>query len=254
LRRGGGVVDIAHLRFPSLFLFTLLCYTPFLRSSAFFSLHLDAPGVLLFRLSVCFLRSLSFSLYFHSFFLFNVLFSLRVGLFLNQAKNFFRSHPRSSSVPALLYYPIATLTYVVSPSLSRSLPHPLTKQQYRRYYLLTLSSISIPIILIHSNIFRSTYRCTRYTYCVALSLSYRIIYIAMFLAATEGIPLPPDKHSPEFVDFLTQCLQIDQAKRVKSSELLKHPFLTKADTQDTMRKILAQIFISNAISNLDYGL
>lgn len=77
---------------------------------------------------------------------------------------------------------------------------------------------------------------------------------AMFLAATEGIILPPDKHSSDFTDFLGKCLQIDQTKRATASELLKHPFLNKADTQDTMRKILAQIFISNAISNLDYGL
>jgi len=78
---------------------------------------------------------------------------------------------------------------------------------------------------------------------------------AMFLAATEGITLPPEKtYSPEFVDFLYRCLQIDQSKRATATELLRHPFLNKADTQDTMRKILAQIFISNAISNLDYGL
>jgi len=78
---------------------------------------------------------------------------------------------------------------------------------------------------------------------------------AMFLAATEGVTIPDlEKRSPELVDFLSKCLQIDQSKRATSSELLRHPFLLKADTQDTMRKILAQIFISNAISNLDYGL
>jgi len=77
---------------------------------------------------------------------------------------------------------------------------------------------------------------------------------AMFIAATEGIILPPEKHSQDFTDFLGKCLQIDQTKRATAGELLKHPFLNKADTQDTMRKILAQIFISNAISNLDYGL
>jgi hypothetical protein len=77
---------------------------------------------------------------------------------------------------------------------------------------------------------------------------------AMFLAATEGIHVTSEKYSPDFTDFLGKCLQIDQTKRATAGELLKHPFLNKADSQDTMRKILAQIFISNAISNLDYGL
>lgn len=76
---------------------------------------------------------------------------------------------------------------------------------------------------------------------------------AMFLGATEGINIS-SKYSPDFSDFLKKCLQIDQTKRITAGELLKHPFLNKADTQDTMKKILAQIFISNAISNLDYGL
>jgi len=78
---------------------------------------------------------------------------------------------------------------------------------------------------------------------------------AMFLAATEGITIPrPEKFSDEFKDFLAQCLVIDQTKRATPAELKKHPFLAKADTQDTMKKILAQIFISNAINSLDYGL
>jgi len=77
---------------------------------------------------------------------------------------------------------------------------------------------------------------------------------AMFLAATEGIAIPDiEKRSAEFLDFIARCLQIDQTKRATSSELLRHPFLLKADSQDTMKKILAQIFISNAINNLDYG-
>eukprot|EP01111_Echinosteliopsis_oligospora_P004295 TRINITY_DN1686_c1_g1_i4.p1 TRINITY_DN1686_c1_g1~~TRINITY_DN1686_c1_g1_i4.p1 ORF type:complete len:767 (+),score=235.94 TRINITY_DN1686_c1_g1_i4:238-2538(+) len=77
---------------------------------------------------------------------------------------------------------------------------------------------------------------------------------AMFVAATEGISVKNEKYSPEFKDFLSRCLQIDQTKRAPASELLKHEFLKKADTQETMKKILAQIFISNAINNLDYGL
>lgn len=78
---------------------------------------------------------------------------------------------------------------------------------------------------------------------------------AMFLAATEGITIPhADKFSEDFKDFLGLCLQIDQTKRATPTELRKHPFLAKADTQDTMKKILAQIFISNAINSLDYGL
>jgi hypothetical protein len=43
----------------------------------------------------------------------------------------------------------------------------------------------------------------------------------MFLAATEGIVLPPEKYSQEFTDFLGKCLQIDQTKRATASELLK---------------------------------
>lgn len=54
--------------------------------------------------------------------------------------------------------------------------------------------------------------------CQRLTLSF---IQAMFLAATEGIILPPDKYSPEFTDFLGKCLQIEQSKRITASELLK---------------------------------
>lgn len=43
----------------------------------------------------------------------------------------------------------------------------------------------------------------------------------MFLAATEGISIPPEKYSPEFTDFLSKCLQIEQTKRATAGELLK---------------------------------
>lgn len=44
----------------------------------------------------------------------------------------------------------------------------------------------------------------------------------MFLSASEGIPYKDKpKYSPEFVDILDKCLQLDPANRATAVELLQ---------------------------------
>ncbi|KAI9353337.1 kinase-like domain-containing protein [Zopfochytrium polystomum] len=54
---------------------------------------------------------------------------------------------------------------------------------------------------------------------------------ALYLIATNGTPKlqSPDKLGPELKDFLRVSLEVDAEKRPSSKELLKHPFLKKAD-------------------------
>ena len=53
---------------------------------------------------------------------------------------------------------------------------------------------------------------------------------ALFLIANKGIPeiREKDKRSPEFLDFLDLCLNMDPQQRPSAEVLLKHPFLQRA--------------------------
>lgn len=53
---------------------------------------------------------------------------------------------------------------------------------------------------------------------------------ALYLIITEGIPeiSNKDERSPEFLDFLNQCLETDPSKRPSAKQLLKHQFIKNA--------------------------
>ncbi|KAH0792279.1 STE family protein kinase [Histomonas meleagridis] len=53
---------------------------------------------------------------------------------------------------------------------------------------------------------------------------------ALFLIVSQGLPEISniESRSPQFLDFLNQCLNPDPAKRPTATELLKHPFLKMA--------------------------
>jgi len=53
---------------------------------------------------------------------------------------------------------------------------------------------------------------------------------ALFLITTKGIPplKAPQNWSSDFNDFFAKCLEKDPEKRKDSTELLKHPFLTRS--------------------------
>jgi serine/threonine protein kinase len=55
---------------------------------------------------------------------------------------------------------------------------------------------------------------------------------ALFLITTKGIPplKKIEKWSNEMHDFLTRCLDKDAVTRPTADQLLKHPWLAKADT------------------------
>lgn len=45
--------------------------------------------------------------------------------------------------------------------------------------------------------------------------------------------LPPDKFSPEFVDFTSQCLRKNSKERPNYTELMQHPFFTSHESKET---------------------
>mmetsp|Transcript_5792 Transcript_5792/g.14727 ORF Transcript_5792/g.14727 Transcript_5792/m.14727 type:complete len:84 (+) Transcript_5792:1-252(+) len=53
---------------------------------------------------------------------------------------------------------------------------------------------------------------------------------ALFLITTKGIPdlKEPARWSAEFQDFVKKCLIKETSSRPDATELLKHPFLSKA--------------------------
>ncbi|KAI7831524.1 kinase-like domain-containing protein [Gamsiella multidivaricata] len=63
---------------------------------------------------------------------------------------------------------------------------------------------------------------------------------ALYLIATNGTPTlqHPEKVSADFTDFLHQCLEVDPEKRPTATELLKHPFITKAHSVRTLSPLI----------------
>ncbi|GAM26234.1 hypothetical protein SAMD00019534_094090 [Acytostelium subglobosum LB1] len=74
---------------------------------------------------------------------------------------------------------------------------------------------------------------------------------AMFTVATEGSTGfdEPELWSNTFKDFLSKCLKLDPAERATAVDLLKHPFIKKADSRDNMEGILKKIFLTNSLMN-----
>ncbi|KAF9098394.1 signal transducing kinase of the PAK [Mortierella sp. AM989] len=63
---------------------------------------------------------------------------------------------------------------------------------------------------------------------------------ALYLIATNGTPSlqNPDKVSTDFTDFLQQSLEVDPEKRPTATELLRHPFITKAHSVRTLAPLI----------------
>lgn len=63
---------------------------------------------------------------------------------------------------------------------------------------------------------------------------------ALYLIATNGRPeiRDRDRLSPEFADFLDQCLQVDVELRPSASELLRHPFMKKCRPLLSLRPLI----------------
>lgn len=61
---------------------------------------------------------------------------------------------------------------------------------------------------------------------------------ALFLITTKGIPdlKEPQNWSPEFIDFVSKCLQKDASDRPTCEELLEHPFIVKY--KDTPKSVM----------------
>lgn len=61
---------------------------------------------------------------------------------------------------------------------------------------------------------------------------------ALYLIATNGSPEIKSKNklSAELLNFLDKCLAVEPEKRASASELLKHPFLKKAENLISLRQ------------------
>ena len=61
---------------------------------------------------------------------------------------------------------------------------------------------------------------------------------ALYLIATNGKPEIKNKHkwSADLIDFLDRCLDVDIDKRASAGELLRHPFLRKAENLVSLRQ------------------
>jgi serine/threonine protein kinase len=59
---------------------------------------------------------------------------------------------------------------------------------------------------------------------------------ALYLIATNGKPQIKEKEklSAELIAFLDRCLEVEFDKRASASELLRHPFLNKAQSLPTL--------------------
>eukprot|EP00005_Dracoamoeba_jomungandri_P000219 CAMPEP_0174255358 /NCGR_PEP_ID=MMETSP0439-20130205/4697_1 /TAXON_ID=0 /ORGANISM="Stereomyxa ramosa, Strain Chinc5" /LENGTH=433 /DNA_ID=CAMNT_0015337503 /DNA_START=158 /DNA_END=1459 /DNA_ORIENTATION=- len=78
---------------------------------------------------------------------------------------------------------------------------------------------------------------------------------AMYRAATVGVPederyKKPNKWSRDCKDFMAQMLEVDAKVRPDAEELLQHPFMNKADSQKSMRRILQRIFLSDTMAEI----
>jgi hypothetical protein len=64
---------------------------------------------------------------------------------------------------------------------------------------------------------------------------------ALFLITTKGIPPVKDqnKWSRDFHDFFSKCLDVNVQTRPEASELLKHPFMSRACESDGFKPIIA---------------
>jgi serine/threonine protein kinase len=72
---------------------------------------------------------------------------------------------------------------------------------------------------------------------------------ALYLIATNGKPeiKSRSKLSSDFIDFLDRCLDVDVDKRATAAELIKHPFLKKAENLVSLRQNI--IAAREALSN-----
>lgn len=63
---------------------------------------------------------------------------------------------------------------------------------------------------------------------------------ALFLIATNGTPKlqSPESLSEVFRDFLTKCLEVDPELRPSAEDMLKHPFLSLADSPRSLSPLI----------------
>eukprot|EP00211_Chloroparvula_japonica_P001635 CAMPEP_0119132062 /NCGR_PEP_ID=MMETSP1310-20130426/11302_1 /TAXON_ID=464262 /ORGANISM="Genus nov. species nov., Strain RCC2339" /LENGTH=596 /DNA_ID=CAMNT_0007122673 /DNA_START=71 /DNA_END=1861 /DNA_ORIENTATION=+ len=73
----------------------------------------------------------------------------------------------------------------------------------------------------------------------------------MFLVATKGIVKPfnePNKWGSEFKDIVKIGTSTNPENRSTAKELLSHPFLSKAATEKEIKKKMAAVFVTDALS------